>query len=343
MGDPIAEIEVELRQPVVDQEQAAAHRRRLNDSFGRLNQDQADEILNRIFTLTKDARLPHDFRRLHRAVRLELLLRAAMALGTQKRQGLLDKLTAKKDSPLKRGLFHVFPDWAKSQRDKFLDALIKFPPTGRPRVSLIFRNHGKFSDDNMASAVVDGVRKGTTRNLLGPDPFDGTNQMEIQGLIAGHRADAEYHFGRTIEMTKWYLAGTTWKVWKRLPAGTDDNQVATDADEHPDNDHIYSIDDPGFIFSVAHPNLDNIFPDDRSINASTYRSTITELVYMLNAFETVDVKVGSGNWERAADLEWFSVTWLEKVDGKWRRKAGLNMIEKGSIIGLELAEPPTAF
>jgi hypothetical protein len=65
---------------------------------------------------------------------------------------------------------------------------------------------------------------------------------------------------------------------------------------------------------------------------------------MLNATETVQVKVGSGNWEKAAELKWFSVTWLEKVDGKWRRKQGANKIEKGSIDDLEFAnEPPTTF
>jgi len=58
----------------------------------------------------------------------------------------------------------------------------------------------------------------------------------------------------------------------------------------------------------------------------------------------VQVKIGSGNFEKAAEMEWFSVTWLEKVDGKWRRKAGANKIEEGSIKGLEFAsEPPTTF
>jgi hypothetical protein len=336
MGNPIAEIEVELRRPIVSQEQAADQRKRLNERFAQLNQDQATDLLNRILTMSKDARLPHDFRRLHRAVRLELFLRAALVLGTQNSKAFHDVLTGKKDSPLKKGLLHAFPDYAKSERDQFLNALVKPPSTGRPHVALLFRNNGQFSGDNMAPLVVDGIRKGIVRNLLGPDPDDGTNQMEIRGLIAGHRADAEYRFDRTIEMKEWYLAGKTWKLWQEEPADSNDNTHNKDEDDHPDNDHIYSIDGPGFTFSVTQPAFDNIPLDDRP--------RVTELVYMLNATETAQVKVGSGNFEKAAEMEWFSVTWLEKVDGKWRRKAGANKIEKGSIEGLEFAsEPPTTF
>jgi hypothetical protein len=336
MGDPIAEIRVELSRPIVDQEQAAAHRKRLNESFAQLNQDQATDILNGILIMSKDSRLPHDFRRLHRAVRLELMLRAVSVLGTQNAKAFHDLLTAKKDSPLKQGLLHVFPDYAKVQRDEFLNALVKPPSTGRPHVALLFRNHGKFSGDNMAPLVIDGVKKGTVRNLLGPDPVDGTNQMEIRGLVADHRAEAAYKFDRTIQMKKWYLAENMWKLWDEVPAGSNDNTHNADEDDHPDNDHIYSIDSPGFTFSVTQPEFDDI--------PSADRSSVTELVYMLNSTEIVCVKVGSGNWEKAAELKWFSVTWLEKVDGKWRRKPGANKIEKGSIEDLDVAtEPPTAF
>jgi len=160
--------------------------------------------------------------------------------------------------------------------------------------------------------------------------------MEIRGLIANHRADADYRFERTIELKEWYLTGKTWKIWLQEPAGSNDNTHNADEDDHPDNDHIYSIDSPGFLFSVTQPDFDNIPLDDRT--------GVTELVFMLNATETVEIKIGSGNWEKAAELEWFSVTWLENVDGKWRRKAGANQIEKGSIDGLEFASaPPTTF
>jgi hypothetical protein len=336
MGDPIAEIKVELRQPIVNQEQAAAHRKRLNERFAQLNQDQATDILNEILTLSKTSTLPHDFRRLDRAVRLELMLRAVSELGTQNANSFHDFLTAKKDSPLRRGLLHVFPDYAKPQRDEFLNALVKPASNGRPRITLLFRNRGKFSGDNMSPLAVDGVKKGTVRNLLGPDPDDGTNQMEIRGLVADHRAGADYHFNRTIQMKMWYLAGKTWKLWKEYPAGSPDNTHNADEDDHPDNDHIYSIDSPGWTFSVTQPDFDDI-PRD-------LRSSVTELVYMLNAIETAHVRVDSGNWEKAAELKWFSVTWLEKVDGTWRRKPGSNKIQKGSIDDLEFAtEPPTAF
>ena len=130
----------------------------------------------------------------------------------------------------------------------------------------------------MAPLVVDGVRKGIVRNLLGPDPDDGTNQMEIRGLIAGHRADAEYQFDRTIEMKEWYLAGKMWKLWQEEPVGSNDNTHNKDEDDHPDNDHIYSIDGPGFTFSVTQPTFDNIPLDDRS--------SVTELVYMKTAFRS---------------------------------------------------------
>jgi hypothetical protein len=237
---------------------------------------------------------------------------------------------------LRRGLLHVFPDYAKPQRDEFLNALVKPASNGRPRITLLFRNRGKFSGDNMSPLAVDGVKKGTVRNLLGPDPDDGTNQMEIRGLVADHRAGADYHFNRTIQMKMWYLAGKTWKLWKEYPAGSPDNTHNADEDDHPDNDHIYSIDSPGWTFSVTQPDFDDI-PRD-------LRSSVTELVYMLNAIETAHVRVDSGNWEKAAELKWFSVTWLEKVDGTWRRKPGSNKIQKGSIDDLEFAtEPPTAF
>jgi len=172
MGNPLEEIEAQLRRPIVTQEQAADQRKRLNESFAQLNQDQATGILNRILFITKDARVPHDFRRLHRAVRLELMLRAASALGAQNAQAFHDLLTGKKDSPLKKGLLHAFPDYAKPQRDKFINGLVKPASTGRPLVALVFRNHDKFSSDNKAPLVVDGIRKGTVRNLLGEDPVD---------------------------------------------------------------------------------------------------------------------------------------------------------------------------
>ena len=61
---------------------------------------------------------------------------------------------------------------------------------------------------------------------------------------------------------------------------------------------------------------------------------------MLNATETAKVRVAGGPWKQAAQLDWFSVSWLEKVDGAWRRKSGSNRIAEGSIENLEDANTP---
>jgi len=82
MGDPVADIEAELKRPIVTLEQALDQRKRLHDSLDKLDQDQAATLLAKIFTVN-GARLPLDFRRLSREVRLELLLQLAMRLGMQ--------------------------------------------------------------------------------------------------------------------------------------------------------------------------------------------------------------------------------------------------------------------
>jgi hypothetical protein len=214
--------------------------------------------------------------------------------------------------------------------------LVKGIPAGVPMVRLEFRNRGQFSHDNEAPVVTQRF----VPNLLGPLPDTGKNQMEIRGVVTGHRPDAEYRFGRTIERKTWILVETSWKFFDTaIPAGTDDNVHSNDKDMHPDNDHIYSMDSPGFSGSTTKPDLLRGLP-------SADESRTTEAVFMMNAKETVDVKVGKGPWSRAAELDWFSETWLEKVDGKWRRKQGWNKIEAGSIDALEWAgadQPPVMF
>jgi hypothetical protein len=154
--------------------------------------------------------------------------------------------------------------------------------------------------------------------------------MEIRGNVIGHRFDAEYQFHRTRENANWYrLANGVWKQWDYDPPGTDDDD--NDSDEHlfPDHHHIYVIDTPGFI-EIGPP----LTPGVRAEDA-------VENVFIMNAVETVEVKVGSGPWLQVGQLEWYTVTWLEKVDGRWRRKPGLNYIRKGSASGpLTLQEPP---
>ena len=162
--------------------------------------------------------------------------------------------------------------------------------------------------------------------------------MEIRGTIIGHRPDAAYKFGRTIEQKSWYLAGKQWKfLHAPLPPGTNDKKHTNDEDDIPDNDHIYSIDTPGFDGPATNPNLISSIP-------IADRDGTTEAVFMMNAIETVDVKVGIGSWMQSAELSWFSLTWLEKSGTIWRRKANMNKIRQGSIPDLEVApEPPTTF
>jgi len=217
----------------------------------------------------------------------------------------------------------IFPDYTKTQRDKFLKALVKATPAGPPLVRLEFRNQDQFSADNQSLAVV----KGTVPNQLGPLPNTGDNQMEIRGVVSFHRPDAEYRFNRIIVQKSWYLAGKNWKLL-HPPFKGRDNTHPDDEDDHPDNDHIDSVDAPGFTGTVANPVfLGNL--------RKAERDSVTEGVYMISATESVEVKVGGSPWKRVDQLDWFSVTWLEKVSGTWRRKANLNRIDAGSLIGLE--------
>lgn len=329
MGNPIADIEVELRRTIVTQAQANDHRKKLNDHFGRLSQDQAVTVLARILTPGKDT-LPLDFRRLSRGVRLELMLRLVMLLGAQRTEQFHAALTGTENSPLKKGLSHAFPSYAHAQRDKFLKALVKGVPSGVPKVLLEFRNQGRFTVDNKAEAIT----KGFVRNLLGPLPDTGKNQMEIRGVVSGHRPDAEYRFSRTIGRKNWKRLGQTWTfLTPPIPAGSDDDSNDGDEDTHADNDHIYSMDSPGLTGSLKAPDFLSNLPSDE-------RPNVTEAVYMLNATETLEVKVGQGSWLSAGQLDWFSVTWLEKEGNTWRRKQGLNIIASGSLIGLDSANTP---
>lgn len=326
MSDPVADIKVQLRRTVATQEQANAQRKTLNDSFERLNQEQAATLLDELFT-QNDTLL--NFRRLHRAVRLELLLRLTKKLGTQTSKNLQDALASKADTPQKRGLKLIFPDYTQAQRDKFLQSLGKPAPAGTvPTVALEFRNKGGFSPDNQAPAVVANAMP----NLLGPLPDTGINQMEIRGSVSFHQPDAEYRFNRTIEQKTWYRAGRNWKPLHQ-PLKGKDNTHRSDEDDHPDNDHIYSIDTPGFTGPVTKPDLLDWVPRDD-------RSNLAEAVFMMTATETVEVKVGSKPWATAGSMDWRTVTWLEKAGGTWRRKPDSNVIEEGTLENLLDAASP---
>jgi hypothetical protein len=326
MADPLADIEVHLRQPIPTPTDANNQRRILNESFRLLTPDQAAQLLERILTLD-GSRLQHDFRRPHRAVRLELLLALTAKLGTQTSAKFHSRLTgtgSAADEKLRKGLVFLFPQYAKVHRDRFLRALNKGVPTGIPTVRLEFRSQGQCSVDNRAKSLEFGSR------LLGLDPVTGHNRMEIRGTVSGHRPDAKYRFSRTVEFVYWYLA-RDWKRLENLPAGTADDTHNSDEDPHPDNDHIYSIDATGF--TEIPPGLHRIPSDDQKL--------VTEVVHMLNATETVEVQVDKRPWAPAAQLNWFSVSWLEKTVTNWRRKTGLNRIAQGSIDDLGISPGPS--
>jgi hypothetical protein len=327
MGDPTPEIESELGRHIVTQEQANEHRKRLNESFAKLSQDQAAALLDRLLK-TDGSALPSNFRRLHRANRLALLNRLAMQLGTQASERFHGLLTAAGDTPAKKGLRHLFPDYTKTERDKFLQGLVKKTPTGIPIVQLEFRSNsdGSFSPDNQAQLIVDG---NVDSLQLGPLPDSGINQMEIRGVVIGHRPDAEYRFNRDRQTKEWYRANGTWQYLHQPDSKpTNDNTHRKDEDDHPDNDHIYSIDTPGLEGPLGNPPFLVLVPP-------TARSSVTEVVFMMNATETAEVRVARGPWTKAAELEWFTVTWLEKINGQWGRKPEMNTISTGSINNLD--------
>ena len=325
MGDPTPEIEVELGRHIVTQEQAKDHRTKLNESFAELSQDQAAALLDKLLKPDASA-LPANFRRLHRANRLALLNRLALELGTQTAADFHSLLTARGDNPQKKGLRFLFPDYTQTERDKFLQGLVKATPTGTPVVRLEFRNNGPFSTDNQAPII---VAKGMEGPKLGLVDDSGFNQMEIRGVVIGHRPDAEYRFGRLRVMKQWYWAQDRWRylVAPDLKP-TSDKTHHKDEDTHPDNDHIYSYNSPGLAGPLATPPFMALVPPPE-------RSSVTEVVYMMNATETVEVRVDHGVWTKAADLDWFTVTWLEKVGGQWQRKPERNLISEGSIINLD--------
>jgi hypothetical protein len=324
MGDPTPEIELELGRPIVTQQQAIGHRKKLFESFSKLSQEQAAALLDRLLKLDGSA-LPSNFRRLHRANRLALLNRLTVQLGTQTSERFHSSLTAAGDTPAKKGLRHLFPDHTKTERDKFLQGLVKKTPTGIPIVRLEFRSAGPFSPDNRAQLIVDGNVDSLQLGLL---PDSGINQMEIRGVVTGHRPDAEYRFNRDRQTRKWYRANGTWhRMWDDSKT-TNDNTHNKDEDDHPDNDHIYSFDAPGLVGPLGNPPILTSVP-------FADRSSVTEVVFMMSATEKAEVRVGGGPFTKAAELEWFTVTWLEKVDGQWSRKPQMNTISEGPINNLD--------
>ena len=138
MGDPTPEIESELGRHIVTQEQTNEHRKRLNESFAKLSQDQAAALLERLLKVDGSA-LPSNFRRLHRANRVALLNRLAMH-SDQASERFHSLLTAAGDTPGEERLAASFPGPHENQSatNSFRDWSRK-TPTGIPVVQLEFR------------------------------------------------------------------------------------------------------------------------------------------------------------------------------------------------------------
>ena len=61
MGDPVVDIEVQLRRAVVTPEQMIDRRKTLHALFASLSQDQAVGLLSMLFTWDNKSRLPGTF------------------------------------------------------------------------------------------------------------------------------------------------------------------------------------------------------------------------------------------------------------------------------------------
>jgi hypothetical protein len=233
------------------------------------------------------------------------------------------------DLNLQEGLDAMFP--RPDQRDaraKFLEALRAPLPTNQPTILLMFRNKHTFNPDNLC----DVVRKRGAGMTLGPDPQTGTNWMEVRGVVNGYQSGFhQFAFDQWAEMKSWYRVGDTWKTEKHKGPDFNDNRGNWDKWLWPaPAPHIYVVDGPGINDLASAPNQ--------------VPRAATEFVFMMNAESQAQVgRWGASPLPTVATIEWFSVTWLERDNGgrRWRRKAGRNKIEQGSIPDLDSPEPPT--
>jgi len=179
---------------------------------------------------------------------------------------------------------------------------------GLPSVNIgSFRNSGSTHAENNC---------GLCPLPLGLLAGSGKNRMELRGDITGHRAGIQYDFKRTKERGTWKRVGAAWTQLTHVGPGADDDAHDQDESLSPVNSHIYVEDGPGF-GSLANPMGD---------------PAATEAVYKASFVESCNVRDGAGAWSKRSNaVTWHSITRLEKVGGGWRRKAGLNEIELGSI------------
>jgi len=327
MSTTIDLIQIELRKPVATMRAAAEHAGRLKELFSSLGQNEAVAMCNVLLTIEQGGKrleAPLYFRRLSRALRLDLMLILVSKIGTQSAEDLRKVITDGKHS-FHFGLLLMFPGSEFSQRQMLVKALMVGVPTGVPTITLEFRNAGQFSEDDEAAVLKHPTNR--PPNKLGVLDTLAKNQMEIRGNLRGHRPDAEYSVGRVIESITFERRSGTWQIREHLPAGTDDKAHHADEDTHADHDHIFSIDTPGFNRSI-------------STLSSAVSSDATELVMMMNAVEQFSVRIGKGAFQEMDRLSWLNIVWAEKVNGQWRRKPNWNMITTGQITNLSTINSP---
>jgi len=348
MATPLADIELQLKRARFENTVNDA-RKKLNADFELLSVSDAQKVLTRI--LDPKDELAKSFLSLHHAIRIELVIKLPKILGHMKSEDFYEHLTKTSDLSAvdknwQAGLRQLFPDKMNGLRDKFLNSLrdqfssIHKRPVGAdatlPGVTLEFRNSGSLSWDNKAPS-----RSEVPGGQLGPDSSSGKNYMEIRGSVIDHRPGVAYQFKRTIEEGQWYrLDGITWRLWSHEGPNKDDDR--NDADEHlfPDHNHIYVFDGPGLL-EIGPPEPASTDPKYWEIREAIKTNKLTDFVWIMTAVEWVEMRSSpSAKWVRGESLEWYTVTWLEQMDGTWRRLPGLNYIKKGSLGKLNLQEPP---
>jgi hypothetical protein len=327
MSTTIDQIQIELRKPVATMRAAADRATQLKQLFNSLGQNEAVDMSNVLLTIEKDGKrleAPLNFRRLSRALRLDLMLILVSKIGTQSAGELRNFITDAKH-PFHLGLLLMFPGSEFSQRQKLVQSLTVGVPTGVPTITLEFRNAGPFSGDNEAPMLMDPKKR--PPNKLGVLDSLARNQMEIRGNLRGHRPDAEYAVDRWIESKRFERKSGKWQITDLSPAWTNDNTHHGDEDMHADHDHIFSIDTPGFDFPI-------------STLSSAVSSDTTELVTMMNAVEQFTVRIAKGAVQELGSLSWLDIFWAEKINGRWQRKPKWNMITTGQIANLSAINSP---
>lgn len=168
-----------------------------------------------------------------------------------------------------------------------------------------FRNSPPTPPDSSVSPSAGyGASSGTKNGCL--------MQITLEPAGVNTVSEITYDIKRTKERGTWSRTGTTWIQDSHVGPGADDDSTNTDEDLTPStDDHIYSVDSPGFNSSTA-------FSD--------------EAVYKASFIEFLHIKVGSSAAKKGSpDYPWHSITWLSKSGSNWVRKSGAtNTITTGA-------------